>query len=216
MAGLSLGDDKIGIAGKVEFISKKRGDILVKITDEAILYSVSGGDKVHLMLNGKKIHFSISEKMGNYFRCSLLLPQKSLPPGVREGLSVYNSVLINSSRKYYDFRNTLNSLAEIYEKFIYRVGITEDPLQMAGEIDKFSDKLESIIPVIDRLYVKYPELIKRGRPPAELRDLYSRLKILESSLRDTFYKIGNYRRNSSVKKSSARLEKLIRKLSKKK
>ena len=92
---------------------------------------------------------------------------------VTEGQKVYNSPALNNKRKYYDLRNTMSELAGIYEKFIYGIGTSENPQVIADEINRFSDKLEKIIPVIEHIYGQYPELKNIKSVPDELREVFS-------------------------------------------
>ncbi len=203
-------------AGNVDFINVHNGQILVSVTDESSLYSLAVGDFVHVLAGNREIHFIITEKTGHYFRCRLYKAEGNILRTVTEGQKVYNSPALNNKRKYYDLRNTMSELAGIYEKFIYGIGTSENPQVIADEINRFSDKLEKIIPVIEHIYGQYPELKNIKSVPDELREVFSRMKKLESLLGEAFYKIRLYGENGDIKKAAARLDILIRRITGKK
>lgn len=201
--------------GVVDFASSRKNEILVKITDKKYKYLLSSGNHVHLVHGGKIAHFRITEKIGDYFRCKYVNNKKTEIQSVFEGMKVFESVDLNSKKKYYEFVNAVENLITIYEEFIGKVEENDDPVVIAESVNIFSDKLGSILPQINRLYSKYPELMKNtGDIPENIKEQFRRLKVLESGLRGAFLKIKEYRKNSKeVKKASLKLENIMKKIS---
>ena len=119
----------------------------------------------------------------------------------------------NSSLRYGDAKKVLNSLIKIYENFIFSIESTEEASIIAATIDTFSTDIENLLPEMERVNKKYPELKNfYSSPPDELKYEAETLKALEPSLNNAFFKMNLYSQNSSVQKSMERLGKVLERL----
>jgi hypothetical protein len=107
----------------------------------------------------------------------------------------------------------LSALIKLYEDFIFKIESVDEPALISEYVEFFSADMEKLIPEIDRLNSKYPELLKfYSEPPAELKYESETLKLLEPALGNAFFKIKLYAEDPAVKKSLGKLQKVLEKM----
>lgn len=192
--------------GRILFISQSASEVMVLSgADNPSLYVVRGS----VLYSGKgekAARLLVTDVCGSYIRCGTVKTEKKLFSGLKEGDTVFYSDSSNENVKYNDVRIVLGSMIKLYEDFIFRIESVEDPALISGYIDSFSSEIEKMIPEMDRLYRKYPELLDfYSSPPSELRYESETLKLLEPSLKNAFFKIKIYAENPQVKRSIEKL-----------
>jgi DNA polymerase/3'-5' exonuclease PolX len=89
-------------------------------------------------------------------------------------LSVFAIFLVAGcgGTKYGDIKDVMNSQIDAMEKFVASVEKAGSGKEIADAINAYSDDMKQIIPKMNDLIKKYPEM-KGEDPPPELKDLLS-------------------------------------------
>lgn len=199
--------------GRIIFKNESSLELMIlSIKENPSLYVVKGS----ILQAGKGdsiIKITVTDICGQYIRCTVdRLWSKNLSQ-LKDGEPVFYSDSSNEKVKYGDAKIMLASLVRIYENFIYRVESVEDPAAISGFMDSFSTDIEKLIPEIDRLYKKYPELRNfYTEPPAELKYESETLRMLEPALKNAFFKINLYSADPAVRKSIEKLNVILARL----
>lgn len=199
--------------GRIIFKNESSLELMIlSIKENPSLYVVKGS----ILQAGKGdsiIKITVTDICGQYIRCTVdRLWSKNLSQ-LKDGEPVFYSDSSNEKVKYGDAKIMLASLVRIYENFIYRVESVEDPAAISGFMDSFSTDIEKLIPEIDRLYKKYPELRNfYTEPPAELKYESETLRMLEPALKNAFFKINLYSADPAVRKSIEKLNVVLARL----
>lgn len=72
--------------------------------------------------------------------------------------------------KYGDYKDVMNSQIDAMEKFVSSVEKAGSGKEIADALNAYADDMKQIMPKLNDLIRKYPEIMG-GEPPAELKDL---------------------------------------------
>lgn len=72
--------------------------------------------------------------------------------------------------KYGDYKDVMNSQIDAMEKFVSSVEKAGSGKEIADALNAYADDMKQIMPRLNDLIRKYPEIMG-GEPPAELKDL---------------------------------------------
>lgn len=199
------------IAGKIEFIGKNGKDGIAVITSPEKGYLLNKGTLLYIRRGKDRIILKINDTAGKYLRC--IVSSEKGNPVIGFGDDVYYSDSINSGMKYRDAKRIFAEHIRLYENFILKVESTEDTQVLADEIKKLSVELDSLIPEMQRINSRYPELNKKDTPPpVELKGELEMLQALEPRLKDAFFKIQMFSSDQNIKKATEELQKVLAKL----
>jgi len=164
--------------------------------------------------NGKDfVKVLVTDICGRYIRAKCIAKESNFKLSALEGSPVLFFDSDNKELKYSDARRLLAFLIKSYENFIFSVESTEDATLIAGYVGTFASELENLLPEMDRLNKKYPELKNfYTSPPVELEYEAQALKALEPSLSNAFFKVRLFSASPEVEKSMERLGKVIERL----
>lgn len=208
-------DNDMGVReiGKVLFKNQSSSEIMVLSSVENPSLYIVKGSVLDIVKGGSDIKISVTDICGQYIRCTMAGGEEKKLSSVKEGDIAFYSDSSNASVKYGDAKRVLDVLIKLYEDFIFKVESVEDPAVISEYIDRFTSDIEKLIPEMERLNRKYPELLKfYTGPPVELKYESETLKLLEPALRNTFFKINIYAEDPAVKKSIEKLHKVLEKM----
>ncbi len=198
--------------GKIIFKNESTGEIMVLSSLENPSFVITKGSV--LETEGREaVKVSVTDICGSYIRCSLAVKQNGILRHVEEGEKVFYTGSSNESVKYSDAKIALSALIKLYEDFIYSIESVDDPAVIAGYVEKFAADIEKMLPEMERINIRYPEL-KRfySEPPRELKTEAETLKLLEPALKNIFFKIHIYAEEPAVKRAVAKLERVMKKM----
>jgi hypothetical protein len=199
--------------GKVIFKNESSGEVMVLGLVEPPSLYITKGSILEIGKGGGALKISVTDISGMYIRCNTVNSGSGLLSDVKEGDAVYLSAAGNASVKYSDVKIVLSALIKLYEDFIFKIESVDEPSLISEYVEFFSADMEKLIPEIDRLNSKYPELLKfYSEPPAELKYESETLKLLEPALGNAFFKIKIYAEDPAVKKSLGKLQKVLEKM----
>ena len=158
-----------------------------------------------------QVILKITDTAGKYLRC--LVNSETGNPVMKYGEDVFYSDSINSSIKYRDAKRIFAEHIRLYENFILKIESTEDTRIIAETVKNLSVELDKLIPEMQRINSRYPEL---GRsdvpPPLELQGEANMLEALEPRLKDAFFKVQMFSSDEKVRNAAADLQKVLTKL----
>jgi len=201
--------------GKVLFSNETSSEIMVFSSVEAPSIYITKGSTLEIVKDNKIFKITVTDICGRYIRCGLVPGDisRSFFTIVKEDDAVFLSETGNESVRYSDVKIVLSALIKLYEDFIFRIESVDEPAVISEYIEHFSGDLEKLIPEMERLNGKYPELLKfYTEPPAELKFESETLKLLEPALGNAFYKIKIYAEDPAVKKSIEKLNMVLEKM----
>lgn len=214
-AVIAAPENKTGLRefGRVLFINETSSEVMVFSDMKTPSLFITAGSVLQIGKSDKPQKIRVTDICNSYIRCFVLKrDDKSLFP-FKEGDTVFISDSSNENIKYNDVKIALSALIKTYEDFIFRIESVEEPAVIADYIDRFTSELEKMIPEMERLNSKYPELLKFfSEPPVELKFESETLKLLEPALKNAFFKINIYAEDPVVKKSIEKLYKVIEKM----
>jgi uncharacterized protein YoxC len=107
--------------------------------------------------------------------------------------------------KYGDIKDVMNSQIDAMEKFVASVEKASSGKEIADALNAYSDDMKQIIPRMNDLIKKYPEM-KGEDPPAELNDLLSKTEEISKKFASAMVKISmKYARDPEVGKALKRI-----------
>lgn len=198
--------------GKIDFVSNARCEVIINAASESAIATALGGSVLYAFAGKNRVQLTVVAVEGRLIRCSFKCGNKiNVIPA--EGADAFYSMNDNSASGYSDVKVMLSGLIKLYEDFIIKVESTDDPARLAAVVDEFSVSMECIIPEMDRLNRKYPELRDfMGSPPPELKGEVELIRKLEPGLNDAFFKIKMYEKNSDVGNALRRLKSVLDKM----
>jgi hypothetical protein len=199
--------------GKVLFVNTSSTEVMVFSSLETPSLYITKGSILEIGKGDKLPKITVSDICGLYIRCSIVNNSSRRLNSFKEGDVVYLSESGNASVKYSDVKIVLSVLIKLYEDFIFRIESVDEPAVISEYIESFSSDLEKLIPELEQLNSKYPELMKfYTEPPAELKYESETLKLLEPALGNAFFKIKMYAEDPAIKRSIERLNRVLEKI----
>lgn len=199
------------LIGKIDFIEKSGKEGIVVLSSPEKWYLLNKGVMLLIKRGSETITLKVNDVDGKYIRC--VLKSSSSGTLLIAGEDVYYSDSLNSGIKYRDAKKIILEMIKLYEKFILKVESTEDPRLISDAVKIFTFELDKLIPEMKRINSKYPELEKFNlSPPAELQNESAMLEVLETRLRDAFFKVKMYSTDENVKKATEDLQKVLSKI----
>lgn len=91
------------------------------------------------------------------------------------GIQSFGSEKINGDEKYEDAKVVLTDLAVLVEGFTGNMNEAEEAEEIARVLNKFTESMEGLVPKINEIRKKYPELDSEDTHPEELKPLLQRV-----------------------------------------
>lgn len=87
------------------------------------------------------------------------------------GVQSFADENIDGNEKYEDAKLVLTDLAVLIEGFVQKMNAAEEPEEIAIVLNKFTESMQDLIPKINEMRKKYPELENEDTHPEELKPL---------------------------------------------
>ncbi|UCE42865.1 MAG: hypothetical protein JSV17_07925 [Candidatus Aminicenantes bacterium] len=91
------------------------------------------------------------------------------------GIQSHGENKITQNEKYEDAKIVLTDLAVLVEGFVENMNKADQPKDIANVLNKFTDSMKGLLPKINEIREKYPELNKEDTHPEELKPLLQRI-----------------------------------------
>jgi hypothetical protein len=192
--------------GKIEFISSTQREIIVYASTDSGLAAASNGIILYTITGKNRITLSVKETGGRFIRCTFRCSNTEKPV-LTAGAMVFFSAADNAAVPYADVKVMMHRLLKIYRDFVLAVESTDDPETIASAINQLSLSLEVLIPEINRLNARYPELENfMTSPPEELKEDVALLNRTGQLVSDAFLKAAKLQPNRSIDEALKKLK----------
>ena len=114
-------------------------------------------------------------------------------------LFVFN--LTACSSKYSDVEEIMNAQVTAMENYISAMEKAENAEDVAASIRGFTSEMKELIPQLNEVMAKYPELSDKQTPPGELQSVSEEMRIQSGNLQGAMIKAMQYMQDPGVKKA---------------
>lgn len=192
--------------GKIEFISSTQCEVIIYASTDSGLAAASNGSILYTITGKNRITLTVKETGGHFIRCTFKCSNTEKPV-LTEGAMVFFAASDNAAVPYADVKVMMHRLLKIYRDFVLAVESTDDPEAIASAITRLADSLEILVPEINRLNARYPELENfMTSPPAELKEEVDLLNRTGQLMSDAFLKAAKLQPNRSIDEALKRLK----------
>ena len=198
------------IAGRTEFVDKSGLEWIVIVNSPEKKYMLKNGSVLVVKRADKHIALKINDSDGKYLKCTA---ENKNAGSIKHGEDVYYLDSMNNNTKYKDAERILAELIKLYQDFIFKIESTNDPIIISTAMKEFSSSLNTLIPEMNRINDKYPELKNFNvAPPDELKNESYMLEALEPRLNEAFFKIKILSDDKNIKKAMDDLHEILLKM----
>lgn len=198
--------------GKIEFISSAQCEVIVYASTDSGLAAASNGSILYTITGKNRITLTVKETGGRFIRCTFKCSNTEKPV-LTVGAMVFFAASDNAAVPYADVKVMMHRLLKIYRDFVLAVESTDDPETIASAINQLSLSLEILIPEINRLNARYPELDNfMTSPPEELKEDVALLNRTGQLVSDAFLKAAKMQPNRSIDEALKRLKVVMDKM----
>lgn len=106
--------------------------------------------------------------------------------------------------KYEDAKPVLTDLAVVIEVFVENIGQVDQPKDVANVLNTFSDSMNDLVPKINGIREKYPELKTEDTHPEELKPLLQRIDQDFQELIKSYAKVKEHIEDPAVREADAK------------
>ncbi len=113
-------------------------------------------------------------------------------------------VIINFTacgNNYNDAKKTMVKQTLIFENYINSMDKVESADDLIKAINTFSESMNDVIPELNKIAEKYPELATQSEPPKELKEEYDRIATFSEKISATMMKNMKYLSDPKVQKA---------------
>jgi hypothetical protein len=111
--------------------------------------------------------------------------------------------------KYEDAKMVLTDLAFVIEAFVENMNEADRPEDVAKVLDTFSDTMIELVPKINEIREKYPELKKEDTHPEELKPLLQRIDKDFQEMIKAYAKVKENMENPAVQEADAKYKEVM-------
>lgn len=111
-------------------------------------------------------------------------------------------------RKYADVEQTSNQCAGLIENYAAALDKAGGAPDVAKATNQFVDKMEKLMPAMQKLKEEYPELENEQNMPEPLKKIQSRMEEASKKMMGAMMKAAPYMNDPEVQKAQQRLEAL--------
>jgi hypothetical protein len=111
-------------------------------------------------------------------------------------------------KKYADAEQTSNQWASATETFASSLDKAANAQDVAKATNQFADQMEKLMPTMQKLTEKYPELKNSQNLPEPLKKVQTRVEEANKKMMGSMMKIAPYMNDPEVQKAQKRLEAL--------
>jgi len=195
--------------GKVEFISSARCEAIIRASSDSGLAVAAGGSVLYTADGKNRVTLTVTGSEGRFIRCTFRCSGTGKPE-LSEGAAVYFAESDNKAAGYADLKVLIHRLIGAYREFILAMESAEDPAATSAAINRLADSIELLIPEINRLNKRYPDLNRyMVSPPEEIKADVELLNQTGPLVSDAFYRISKMPPHKSVDEVLKRLKGIL-------
>ena len=116
---------------------------------------------------------------------------------------------VNSEDKYEDAKPVLTDLAVMIEAFVENMSQADKPEDVAKILDTFAEDMKGLIPLINTIRKKYPELDDEDTHPEELKPLLQRIDEDFRELMKSYAKVNEHLSDPAVKDADTKFKEVM-------
>jgi len=143
------------------------------------------------------------------------------PPNIRRLLALFAlsmaltvvvggaPVYAQEETKYTDAKQVLESLAESLEKFVSDMAAAETADPIAKALDTFTESMETLVPRINEIGDKYPEIKNEDTHPEALKPLLGRVTSDFQQMMKAYAKVMENSEDPAVKQADDRYKQVM-------
>jgi len=121
--------------------------------------------------------------------------------------------ITHQGAKYADAKEVLDNLAELLETFVKDMDQADNAGSIAKALDGLADAMEELLPEVNEIRKKYPELDKEDTHPEELKPLLQRIDKDFQAMMKSYGKVREHIKNPAVKAADDKYKKVMSSLS---
>lgn len=125
------------------------------------------------------------------------------------GIPSFSHVSVSGGEKYEDARVVLTELAVLLEGFVVSMNEAEKPDDIARVLYKFTEAIEGMLPDIDEIRKKYPELNDEETHPEELKPLVQRIDKDFQAMMKAYVKVNANLEDPVVKEADTKFKEVM-------
>ena len=110
---------------------------------------------------------------------------------------------------YADAKAVLEPFAGALETFVARMEEAATAAAVAAAVNALADEMARLIPELNAIRAKYPELADERTHPEELKPLLARIDKDFQNLMKAYHKVGEYREDPAVQAADARYREVM-------
>ncbi|NQU39920.1 MAG: hypothetical protein HQ523_08220 [Lentisphaerae bacterium] len=107
--------------------------------------------------------------------------------------------------KYADVKKASSKFTKTTEAYVAELDKASDAKSVAKAINSYADAMEKIMPDMQRLSEKYPEMKGNGTPPKGLEEVKAEAEAAGRKMAGSFMKLMPYMNDPEVRKAQERL-----------
>ena len=108
-------------------------------------------------------------------------------------------------KKYADVKELNEDVAKVMDEYVAELEKSDNAQDVAKAINRFSDKMEALMPKMKKLAGKYPELQDKSNVPEELKESQKKAEALGQKIAGSMMKIMPYMNDPEVQKAQERM-----------
>ena len=120
-------------------------------------------------------------------------------------------LIIGCGGKYSDAKKLNEELLDIMEDFIADLEKADNAKAAAKAINRYADGMEDLLPRMQKISEKYPELKDKSNPPEELKESQKRADGMSKEMAGGMMKLMVYMNDPDVQKAQMRLGSIMTK-----
>jgi len=115
----------------------------------------------------------------------------------------------HESEKYEDAKAVLTDLAVLTEAFVENMDQVDEPKDVAKALDAFAESMKELVPRINEIRKKYPELDDEDTHPEELKPLLQRVDKDFQMMMKAYTKVNANIEDPAVEEADAKFKEVM-------
>ena len=114
-------------------------------------------------------------------------------------------IMSGCGEKYSDAKKINEEFVSIMEDYVSDLEKADDAKTVAKAINRFADGMEDLLPQMQKLSEKYPELKDKSNPPEELKESQQKAEEMSKKMAGSMMKMMTYMMDPEVQEAQKRL-----------
>ncbi|MFC2165794.1 hypothetical protein ACFLT2_12475 [Acidobacteriota bacterium] len=129
------------------------------------------------------------------------------------GVLSFSGSISPEETKYADAKKVLENLAGLIETFVQDMDQAENAKTVAQVLDGFAEAMKELLPKINEIREKYPELDNQDTHPEELKPLLQRVDKDFQAMMNSYSKVNKHLEDPAVKAADEKYKEVMSSLS---